>query len=80
MSVDYKPVDVEIAADNSGMFHVFEMRKGMNKFDHRFLALLKRTRQMPTTIRYSLTDAFQKDHGLSYNKKAFQPRAPLLSP
>ena len=42
MWVDYKPVDVEIDDDNTGIFHVFEMRIGMNEFDHRILALLSR--------------------------------------
>ena len=27
--------------DNTGIFHVFEMRLGINEFDHRILALLK---------------------------------------
>ena len=35
MKVDYKPVDVEIDDDNTGIFHVFELRRGMNEFDHR---------------------------------------------
>ena len=35
MSVDYKPVDVEIDYDNTGMFHVFELRIGIHgKFLH----------------------------------------------
>ena len=29
----YKPVDVEIDDDNTGIFHVFEMRLGINEFD-----------------------------------------------
>ena len=41
MWVDYKPVDVEIGDYNKGIFHVFEMRIGMNEFDHRILVLLK---------------------------------------
>ena len=39
MWVDYKPVDVEIADDKTGIFLVFEMRIRMNEFDHRILAL-----------------------------------------
>ena len=39
MGVDDKPVDVEIDDDNTRI--VFEMRIGMNEFDHRILALLK---------------------------------------
>ena len=31
MWVDYKPVDVEIDDDNTGIFHVFEMRIGRNE-------------------------------------------------
>ena len=30
MLVDHKPVDVEIDDDNTGIFHVFELRKEMN--------------------------------------------------
>ena len=30
MWVDYEPVDVEIDDDNTRIFHVFEMRVGMN--------------------------------------------------
>ena len=33
--------------DNSGVFHVLEMRIGMNEFDHRLLALLKQHRERP---------------------------------
>jgi len=33
--VDYEPVDVKIDDDNKGIFCVFEMRIGMNEFDHR---------------------------------------------
>ena len=33
--VDYKPVDVETNDGNTGIFHVFETRIGMNEFDHR---------------------------------------------
>ena len=33
--VDDQPVDVEIDYDNSGTLHVFELRIGMNEFDHR---------------------------------------------
>ena len=33
--VDYEPVDVKIDDDNTGIFRVFEMRIGMNEFDHR---------------------------------------------
>ena len=33
MWVDYKPVDVEIDNDNTGIFHIFELRIGMNDFD-----------------------------------------------
>ena len=39
MWVDYKPVDVEIDDDKTGIFLVFEMRIRMNEFDHRILAL-----------------------------------------
>ena len=39
--VDCKPEDVEIVDDSEGIFHVFQMRIGMNEFDHRILALLK---------------------------------------
>ena len=35
--VHYKPVDVEIDDDNTGIFHAFELRIGMNEFDHRSL-------------------------------------------
>ena len=34
MWVDCKPVDVEVDDDNTGIFHVFELRIGMNEFDH----------------------------------------------
>ena len=34
MQVNYKPVDVEIDDDDTGIFHVFEMWIGMNEFDH----------------------------------------------
>ena len=34
MRVCYKPVHVEIDDDNTRIFHVFEMRIGMNEFDH----------------------------------------------
>ena len=33
MWVDYKPVDVEIDDDKTGIIHVFELRIGMNEFD-----------------------------------------------
>ena len=33
--VHYKPVDVEIDDDNTGIFHAFELQMGMNEFDHR---------------------------------------------
>ena len=32
---------------NSGIFHVFEMRVGINEFDHRILALLKQQGERP---------------------------------
>ena len=32
MWVNYKPVDVEIYDDNTGIFHVFELQIGMNEF------------------------------------------------
>ena len=32
--VHYKPVDVEIDNDNTGIFHAFELQIGMNEFDH----------------------------------------------
>ena len=35
----YKPVDVEIDDDITGIFHVFEMQIGINQSDHRILAL-----------------------------------------
>ena len=38
MWVDYKPVDVEIDDDNTRIFHVFEMRIGMNEFGHRIFS------------------------------------------
>ena len=43
MWVDYKPVDEEIDDDNSRIFiqFLFEMRIGMNEFDHHILALQK---------------------------------------
>ena len=33
--------------DNTRISHVFEMRIGMNEFDHRILALLKQHRERP---------------------------------
>ena len=46
MWVDYKPVDVVIDDDNTGIFHVLELRIGMNEFNHRsFLSLLKQQRE-----------------------------------
>ena len=33
--------------DNIGIFHVFEMRIGINEFDHRILSLLKQQRETP---------------------------------
>ena len=33
--------------DNTGIFHVFEMRIGMNEFDHSILALLEQQRERP---------------------------------
>ena len=35
MRVDYKLVDVEASDDNTRIFHVFEMRIGINEFDQR---------------------------------------------
>ena len=35
MWVDYQLVDVEIDDDNTGSFHVFELRIGMSEFYHR---------------------------------------------
>ena len=35
--VVYKPIDVEI--DDTGIFHVFEMRIGLNECDHRIKVL-----------------------------------------
>ena len=35
MWVNYQLVDVEVDDDNTGIFHVFELRIGMNEFDHR---------------------------------------------
>ena len=40
MWVGYKPVDVEIDDNNTGIFHVFEMQIEMNEFDHCILVLL----------------------------------------
>ena len=52
MWVDYKPVDVEIDDDNTGVFHVLELRIGTNKFDHRsFLSLFKQQRERPKKFR-----------------------------
>ena len=47
MWVNYNPVDVEIDDDNTRTSHVFEMRIGMNEFDHLILALLKQEREKP---------------------------------
>ena len=50
MWVDYKPVDVEIDDDNTGNFHVFEMRIGMHEFDHRIFyhcLSISNTRKIP---------------------------------
>ena len=41
----YKPVDLEIDDDNRGIFHVFELRIGMNEFDCSFLSLRKQQRE-----------------------------------
>ena len=38
--VDYKPVDVDIDDGNTGIFQGFELRVGMNEFDHRSSSLL----------------------------------------
>ena len=35
MWVNYQLVDVEVDDGNTGIFHVFELRIGMNEFDHR---------------------------------------------
>ena len=43
MWVDYKPVDVKIDDDNTGIFHVFQLRIEMNESDHRSLLLLPRS-------------------------------------
>ena len=48
---NYKPVDVEIDDDNTGIFHVFGMRIGMNEFHHRILALLKQQRERSEKFR-----------------------------
>ena len=45
MWVNYKPVDLEIDDDNRGIFHVFELRMGMNEFDCSFLSLRKQQRE-----------------------------------
>ena len=37
--------------DNTGIFHVFEMRIGMNEFDHRILAVPKQQRQRPENLK-----------------------------
>ena len=31
---DYKPVEVEIDDDNTGIFHAIELQIGINEFDH----------------------------------------------
>ena len=41
MQVDFEAVDVEIDDDNTGTFLVFELRIGMNEFDHRSLFFIK---------------------------------------
>ena len=35
---------------NTGIFHVFEMRIGMNEFDHGILALLKQQSERPEKL------------------------------
>lgn len=42
---DSKLVDVEIDDNNTGIYHVFEMQRGMNEFDHRIFFLLLFTTQ-----------------------------------
>ena len=37
--------------DNTRIFHVFEMRIGMNEFDHHILVLLKQQQERPETFR-----------------------------
>ena len=37
--------------DNTGIFHVFEMRIGMYEFGHRILALLEQQRERPEKFR-----------------------------
>ena len=51
MWVNYKPVDVEIDDDNTGIFHIFEMQIGMNEFDYPILALLKQRQERPEKFR-----------------------------
>ena len=36
--------------NNTGILHVFEIRIGMNEFDHRILALLKQVRERPAFL------------------------------
>ena len=55
--------------DNTGIFHVFEMRVGMNEFDHRVLALLKRQRERPEKSNPDLCDASAVLYQLSYLAK-----------
>ena len=50
MWIGYNPVDVEIDDDNARIFHVFEIKIGMNEFDHRILALLKQQRERPESF------------------------------
>ena len=38
---------MEIDDDNTGIFHVFDMRNGMNEFDHCTFALLKQLQERP---------------------------------
>ena len=47
MWVDHRPFVVEIDADNTTIFHVFQMWIGLNEFDHGILALFKHQRERP---------------------------------
>ena len=42
---------VKFLDDNTGIFHVFEMRIGMNEFDHCILAVPKQQRQRPENLK-----------------------------
>ena len=52
MWVDYMPVDVEVDHDNTRIFHIFELRIGINEFDHRsfFIATIKKIPVLSSSI------------------------------